>query len=129
MWQTAMVTKAFFIILGWLFVALGVIGAFLPVMPTTLFMILALWAFAESSPRFHDWLYHHTIFGPPLQQWKRYRVIPPVAKLMSVGMMTGSLVYVVLFSDLPVYVGLGVGVFFAYAAWFILSKPSYAPPS
>jgi len=119
--------KIFFIVLGWFFVALGVIGVFLPVMPTTIFMILALWAFAESSPRFHDWLYHHTLFGPPLQQWKKYRVIPPVAKLMSVTMMTGSLVYVSLFTEIPNYIVVIISVGFVFIAWFILSKRSYPP--
>ena len=119
--------KIIFIILGWFFVLLGVIGIFLPVMPTTIFMILALAAFAESSPRFHDWLYHHALFGPPLQQWKKYRVIPPVAKIMSVTMMTGSLLYVSLFTAIPNYIDLIIGIGFALIAWFILSKPSYPP--
>lgn len=106
---------------------LGIIGAFLPVMPTTIFMIFALWAFAESSPRFHDWLYHHTIFGPPLQRWHRYRVIPPIAKVMSIGMMSASFIYVVWFLVLPLYVNVLIFIFLAFGAGYILSKPSYIP--
>lgn len=119
--------KIFYIVLGWIFVTLGMIGVFLPVMPTTIFMIFALWAFAESSPRFHDWLYHHAVFGPPLQLWKQYRVIPLIAKLMSVTMMLGSLSYVVLFTVTPNYIVALICVFFGYASWFILSKPSSPP--
>ena len=119
--------KIFFIGLGWGFVSLGVIGAFLPVMPTTIFMILALWAFAKGSPRFHDWLYHHTIFGPSLQKWTKYRVIPPIAKLMSVSMMSGSILYLVLFTEAPTYVLVLSIAFVVFGAWYILSKPSYVP--
>lgn len=112
---------------GWLFFALGVIGAFLPVMPTTPFMLLALWAFAKSSPRFHDWLYRHPFFGPPLQQWQRHRVIPRTAKIMSISMMSASLGYLVFFSGQPYYVSAIVGAVMLYAAWFILTKPSAIP--
>ncbi|WP_455198736.1 YbaN family protein [Kaarinaea lacus] len=116
-----------YFILGWFFVALGVIGAFLPVMPTTPFMLLALWAFANSSQRFHDWLYYHPFFGPPLQQWKKYRVIPMMAKIASVSMMSASLIYLVFFTQSPQYVNILVGFVMLYAAWFIVTKPSVAP--
>jgi hypothetical protein len=38
-------------------------------------MLVALWAFARSSRRFHDWLYSHRVFGPPLRRWHEERVI------------------------------------------------------
>jgi uncharacterized membrane protein YbaN (DUF454 family) len=56
--------------LGWLFVILGAIGAVLPLLPTTPFLILALGCFAESSPRFHKMLLNNKWFGPPLTQWE-----------------------------------------------------------
>ena len=58
------------ICLGWMFVSLGIIGVILPLMPTTMFLILALGCFAESSPRFHQMLLDHKWFGPPLKQWQ-----------------------------------------------------------
>lgn len=64
-----------FITLGWIFVLLGTIGAFLPLLPTTPFLILALACFAENSPRFHRMLLHHKWFGPPLQQWEHSKTI------------------------------------------------------
>lgn len=60
-----------FITLGWLFVILGAIGAVLPLLPTTPFLILALACFAENSPRFHSMLLNHKWFGPALQQWEK----------------------------------------------------------
>ncbi|MDH5407715.1 MAG: YbaN family protein [Gammaproteobacteria bacterium] len=113
--------------LGWIFVGTGVIGAFLPVLPTTPFMILALWMFSKSSDRFHYWLYHHRIFGPPLQKWTQHRVIPPMAKMASTSMMGISFIYVVFWSPVPTWGVILTGLLMAYALWFVLSKPSHLP--
>lgn len=69
------VKQYFFISLGWVFVVLGAIGAVLPLLPTTPFLILALACFAENSPRFHSMLLNHKWFGPPLQQWEKTHTI------------------------------------------------------
>jgi uncharacterized membrane protein YbaN (DUF454 family) len=49
--------------------ALGLIGVVVPGMPTTVFILLAAWAAARSSPRLHAWLLGHRIFGPLLHNW------------------------------------------------------------
>ena len=77
--------------LGFACVALGAVGTVVPGLPTTIFMIVALWAFSKSSPRFHAWLYGHRIFGPPLQAWHAHRVIPPRAKALAITVMAISL--------------------------------------
>lgn len=69
-----------FITLGWFFVILGAIGAVLPLLPTTPFLILALACFAENSPRFHKMLLNHKWFGPPLQQWEQTHTMRPKVK-------------------------------------------------
>ncbi|HBT43948.1 MAG TPA: DUF454 domain-containing protein [Rhodospirillaceae bacterium] len=119
--------NAVLIVLGWGFVALGVVGVVLPVLPTTPFMLIALWCFARSSKRFHDWLYHHRLFGPPLRKWDRYGVIPVSAKVFACTAMTASLAYIIFFRDLPVYLVALTAAVMAYGAWFILTKPSQVP--
>jgi uncharacterized membrane protein YbaN (DUF454 family) len=119
--------RAVYFSLGFLFFALGAVGTVVPGLPTTVFMLLALWAFARSSERLHHWLYHHPLFGPPLQQWHRYRVIPRRAKLLAVTMMAGSLTYLVFFTASSAWLKAATALVMAYGAWYILSKPSVKP--
>lgn len=73
--------RSLYLILGWGFVGLGVAGAFLPVLPTTPFLILAAGCFARSSPRLERKLLEHPRFGPTLRQWRQRGAIAPKAKL------------------------------------------------
>ncbi len=85
--------------LGWLVVGLGVLGALLPVLPTTPFLLLALGCFAKSSDRFHSWLIRHPVFGPSLQRWQRHRVIPMGVKMTALLSMAISLGGLFAFSE------------------------------
>ncbi|WP_434586113.1 DUF454 family protein [Klebsiella sp. R390] len=75
------------IIIGWLAVALGTLGIFLPLLPTTPFILLAAWCFARSSPRFHHWLLYRSWFGGYLRHWQQYRAMPPGAKPQAIVMI------------------------------------------
>lgn len=81
--------------LGLICVALGVIGAIVPLMPTTIFLILAAACFSRSSPALERWLLAHPRFGPTITDWRRERVIPPRAKALAcIGMTIGLAIVV-----------------------------------
>jgi len=119
--------KILYFIVGWIFFALGAIGVVLPLLPTTPFMLLALWAFSRSSDKFYNWLYHHRFFGSTLQKWNQYRVIPLSAKVMSISFMSVSFIYMSVYSPVGLMLKVLIAAIMLYGAWFILTKPSTPP--
>ena len=111
---------------GWICVGFGIVGVFLPVWPSTVFFLLALWAFSNSSQRFHDWLYTHPRFGASARAWNEHRVIPVQAKVLAVSMMSVSVGILAWLADtwiLPAAVGAGLALI---ASW-IVTRPSRVP--
>ena len=53
-----------------------------------------MWAFSKSSERFHDWLYNHPRMGPPLRDWREHGAIPVRAKILAVGTMSVSFLWI-----------------------------------
>ena len=72
--------RHFYLVLGWVCVALGVLGAFLPLLPTTVFLLIAAWAFSRSSQRWHRWLREHAHFGEVVRSWEEHHAMPRRAK-------------------------------------------------
>jgi uncharacterized membrane protein YbaN (DUF454 family) len=79
--------KYFLIAIGWIFVSLGVIGIFVPLMPTTIFFILAAASFAKSSERFYNWLINHPQFGKFIKDYREKKAMPLRSKIISISMM------------------------------------------
>jgi hypothetical protein len=73
--------------IGWLSVALGVIGIFLPVLPTTPFLLLAAACFMRSSKRFYLWLVNHRRLGPWIVDYLEGQGIPLKGKVYAIGLM------------------------------------------
>ena len=73
--------RRFYLCLGYASLALGIVGIFLPVLPTTPFVLLAAWCFARSNPALAERLYRHPRFGPLLTAWRDQRAIPRHAKI------------------------------------------------
>lgn len=110
--------------LGWICVCLGAIGIVLPIMPTTVFLLIALWAFARSSPNLHMWLLENPYFGPYIVDWEKYGAIPVRGKIMAIIMMSASFAWLVWGSAAPSYVIIGVGLVLGTVAIYVLSRPS-----
>lgn len=112
---------------GLLLVATGCIGLFVPLMPTTIFLILALSCFARSSPRMEQWLLDHPRFGPSLRAWRCERAVPRRAKQMAcAGMLLGlCLFYIFVHPNLPLLVLVALSLV-ACAGW-IVSRPEPTP--
>ncbi len=90
--------KSLLIILGWFFVALGVIGIFLPVMPTTIFLIIAAACFARSSERFYNWLITNKYLGKFIRDYREHRGMPLRAKIIAILMLNIAIGYSALFA-------------------------------
>jgi len=86
--------KPLLFVIAWISFALGIIGAFLPILPTTPFLILSAFLFSKSSPRFHAWILTLPIAGDGIRDWRDNRVIKTRAKVLAVSMMILSLVMI-----------------------------------
>lgn len=76
---------AAFVVLGCIFVGLGALGAVLPVLPTTPFLLLASFFFIRSSPRLNDRLMRSPFFGPFLRDWHHHRGVRPRVKVTAIA--------------------------------------------
>ena len=111
------------LLLGFLCVGLGIIGALVPLMPTTIFLIFAAGCFTHSSPRLEAWLLNHPRHGPTLRAWRAEGAIPKRGKRAAcIGMTVGyGIFWLVARPDPLLAVGVAVALL-ASAAW-IISRP------
>lgn len=113
-----MILRPLLWLLGAVALVLGIIGIFLPVLPTTPFVLLAAACWARTSPRFHRWLHGHRVFGPMVRDWATRRAVPRRAKYLAFSMMAFSCS--LLFYRFPQqwWFGAAASVFcFAVAVW------------
>lgn len=89
--------RALLLAAGSLCMALGVIGIFLPLLPTTPFLLLAAACYARASRRFYDWLLANRTFGPLILEWRRHRSVPYRTKLTAIGLMSLTLTISIVF--------------------------------
>lgn len=109
---------------GWVCVATGVVGIVVPGLPTTVFLLLAAWAFSRSSERFQNWLLGHPRFGPPVVAWRDRGAIPLRAKILAVATMSASLAWIVLFVAESWEMPVTVGAVMAAAGLYVATRPN-----
>ena len=118
--------RTILISLGWLCVGLGFVGVFVPGIPTTIFLIIALWAFTKSSEKLRHWLLNHKRFGPILNNWQQHKVVPRRAKILMVVLM--SLAVVLFYYSLQnLYLTIGLIIILVLVAVYVISLPSKIP--
>ncbi|MDQ0322529.1 uncharacterized membrane protein YbaN (DUF454 family) [Pararhizobium capsulatum DSM 1112] len=118
------IRRRVYLVLGWVLVAIGVVGAFLPLLPTTPFLLLAIWLFARSSPKMESWLFNHPRFGPGLRTWRDERAIPTRAKALAVIMIAGSYALMWFTSHPSPMVAIVTAAILCCSALFILTRNS-----
>lgn len=85
------------VLLGLLSFAIGMIGVFLPILPTVPFMILAAYLFSKSSPRLYEWITNLPKIGPAIHEWNTQRVIRKRSKIIACIMIACGMGYPILF--------------------------------
>lgn len=108
--------------------ALGIVGLFLPVVPTVPFLLMAAWAAARSSPRLLAWLEGHPRFGRSLRDWRHGGVVRRRAKWLASGFMSASAISLLVFMPVRWAAWVTIACMIAVLAWLWM-RPEAAPPA
>jgi len=120
------VVRHLYLAAGLICVALGAVGAFLPVLPTVPFLLLAVFCFARSRPEWAERLYAHPRYGPPLREWRDRRAIGRKAKITAVFGKAVAVILVLL-TPLPLAARLITVAVIALAAVYVVTRPERRP--
>lgn len=112
-----------YLCLGYGSLALGVIGIFLPVLPTTPFVLLAVWFFARSNPALAERLYTHPRFGHLLITWRDERAIPRRAKVYALSMLAVSYGLILWLTESDTLL-VGLAIIMGSVALYIATRPA-----
>jgi uncharacterized membrane protein YbaN (DUF454 family) len=116
-----------YLALGSVCLALGLVGAFVPLLPTTVFLIVATWAFSRSSPVMHRAIVEHPRLGPPIRRWYAHRCLSPTAKRAAAGAIALSFVVSAFtLRESPLGV-LALGLVLASVVAYLLTRPNCRP--
>lgn len=112
-----------YIALGWFSLFLGFIGIFLPLLPTTPFVLLAAFFFSKGSKDLHQWLLNNRRFGPMIRNWQEHGAISKRAKTMSISMMTVCAMYTLTLNRIPFWGKVGQAVCLIGVGIYVLTRP------
>ncbi len=110
-------------------VGLGILGIFLPVLPTTPFLLVAVWAFSRSSARLEHWLLNHERLGPPLRRFRSDRVVPWKTKIIAWTSMAASLTWMIVSRKVPWPGIVATAALMLWGVIYVARCPSRAPPT
>ena len=112
-----------YLALAYVSIGLGAIGAFLPLLPTTPFLLLAAWSAAKGSPALHRWLYEHPRFGGALIAWEQQRAVSTRAKWLACAFMAGSWLIMLWQTDGWLVPAI-TGTVFVCVGGFLITRPT-----
>ncbi len=116
--------KVIWFVCAWLSFALGVFGAFVPIIPTTPFMILAAFLFSKSSPKFHAWMLSLPIAGPAVREWGDHRIVRTRAKILCATMIVISLTLIWWKAAVPVVLKIILTIILVSVCTFVITRKS-----
>lgn len=116
--------RPIFLVGGILCVALATLGLFLPLLPTTPFLLLAAWCFSHSSERLHGWLRGQRVFGPILRDWEEQGAIRLRVKWLASLLIVLLVSYPLAFGSMPLLLKAIAGATVAAALLFVWTRPS-----
>ena len=109
-------------LLAYLFVALAIIGVFVPGLPTVPFLLLAAWFSAKGSKRLNKWLYEHPEFGSVLKNWEQQGAVSRKTKIIAILMICGSWAFLLnIIASTWVFVSISVAFF--VVSIYITTRP------
>lgn len=117
--------KLFYVLLGFLTLLLGVLGIFLPILPTTPFLLLSAFLFSKGSDRLHKWLLGLPKIGHIIKNWEDHKVISPRAKTMATLLITTLFSYTLIFVKVALWIKIIVSISGICVIAFILTRNSY----
>lgn len=119
-----MIKRTFWLLFGLLSLLLGIVGVFLPLLPTTPFILLSAYCFSKSSKRLHLWLLNHKLFGPLISDWEKHGVIRYKTKCIATASMLLLVSYPLIFLAFNLWIKLIVIITILSVLIFIWTRPS-----
>lgn len=110
-------TRHLWALLAWTSLILGIIGAFLPVMPTVPFILLSAFAASRGSDRLRDWLLAHPKFGRAILDWEQNGTVSRQAKRLAIAMMSMSSVSMAIFAPHWWMAAIGIATMALVSVW------------
>lgn len=113
--------KIIYIIVGLISTILGAIGTVFPVLPTTPFLLLALWCFTKSSQRFHDWFLGTTLYQKYLADYVEHRSMKRSTKIGLVSFATTIMLITIVLTD-SLFVRIFLGAMILFLIWYFIFR-------
>lgn len=113
--------KTLLIVIGSISLTLGILGIFLPLLPTTPFLLLAAALYFKGSPRLYNWLLNQKHLGPYIRNYRENKAIPLRAKIITLVLMWGMMLYCIFFVVPMIWLKILLGLIAVGVTYHILS--------